>query len=135
VVGSQAIPKICKEMDIFVICTPQKCSIQNYRFTHPSSTLLITVAARPKAWNVFTRSKAGTVGSNPTQGIDVCLRLFCVCVGNGLVMGWSPIQGALLTVLGLRTWNETKRFTDALCSRGSSRRKRDRVQHYLYNTL
>jgi hypothetical protein len=25
-------------------------------------------------------SNAGIVGSNPTQGINACVRLFCVCV-------------------------------------------------------
>jgi hypothetical protein len=39
------------------------------------------------------------------------------CVGSGLATGWSPIQGVLPTVLGLRNWSETKRFTDALCSK------------------
>jgi hypothetical protein len=34
------------------------------------------VAARSKAWTVFARSDAGIVGSNPTQGMDVCI----VCV-------------------------------------------------------
>jgi hypothetical protein len=33
----------------------------------------ITVAARSEAWNVFARSNAGIVGSNPTQGMDVCV--------------------------------------------------------------
>jgi hypothetical protein len=36
------------------------------------------------------------VGSNHTQGMDVCLRLCCVCVvlcvGSGLATGWSPVQ-------------------------------------------
>jgi hypothetical protein len=27
---------------------------------------------------VFARSKTGIVGSNPTRGMDVCVRLFCV---------------------------------------------------------
>jgi hypothetical protein len=36
----------------------------------------ITVAARSKAWTVFFRSNAGLVGSNPIQGMDVCI----VCV-------------------------------------------------------
>jgi hypothetical protein len=35
----------------------------------------ITVAARSKA-----RSEAGILGSNPTEGMDVYLRLFCFCV-------------------------------------------------------
>jgi hypothetical protein len=48
----------------------------------------ITVAARSKARTSFARSNAGIVGSNPTQCMDVCVRLFCVyvvlCVGSGL---------------------------------------------------
>jgi hypothetical protein len=54
----------------------------------------IVVAARCKAWTVFARSDAGIVDSNPTQGMDVCVRLFCVCVvlcvGRGLATAWSP---------------------------------------------
>jgi hypothetical protein len=38
-----------------------------------------TVAARSKAWSVFARSNTVIVSSNPTQSIDVCLLLFCVC--------------------------------------------------------
>jgi hypothetical protein len=38
---------------------------------------------------------AGFVGSNPTPGIDVCVRLFCVCavlcVGSGHVTGKSLV--------------------------------------------
>jgi hypothetical protein len=68
----------------------------------------ITVTARSKEWTVFTRSNAGIVGSNPTQGMDVCVRIFCVCVvlcaGRGLVTGWSPVQGVLPTVYGLWNW-------------------------------
>jgi hypothetical protein len=33
---------------------------------------------------VFARSNAGIVGSNPTQCMDVRLRLFYVFVGSGL---------------------------------------------------
>jgi hypothetical protein len=40
---------------------------------------LIAVAAPSKAWSVFARSNTGIVGSNPTQGMGVCVRLFCVC--------------------------------------------------------
>jgi hypothetical protein len=67
----------------------------------------ITVAAGSKAWTLFARSNAGIVGSNRTQGMDVCVRLFCVCVvlcvGSGLATGWSPVQ-VLPTVYGLRNW-------------------------------
>jgi hypothetical protein len=37
------------------------------------------------------------MGSNLTQGIDICVRLFSVyvvlCVGRGLATGCSPVQG------------------------------------------
>jgi hypothetical protein len=33
----------------------------------------ITVAARSKALTVFARSNIGIVGSNSTQGMDVCV--------------------------------------------------------------
>jgi hypothetical protein len=35
-----------------------------------------TAAAQSKAWTVFARSNTGIVGSNPTWGMDVCVRLF-----------------------------------------------------------
>jgi hypothetical protein len=35
--------------------------------------MLITVAAQSKAWTVFASSNAGIVGSNPTQGVVVCV--------------------------------------------------------------
>jgi hypothetical protein len=48
--------------------------------------MLITMAAWSKAWTVFTRSTTGIMVSNPTRGMDVCVRLFCVnvflCVGK-----------------------------------------------------
>jgi hypothetical protein len=44
------------------------------------------------AWTIFARSNAGIVDSNPTQDMDVCVRLFCVyvvlCLGSGLAKGW-----------------------------------------------
>jgi hypothetical protein len=62
----------------------------------------VTVAARSKAWIVFVHSNTGIVGSNPSQVMDVCVRLFYVCAvlcaGSGLATGWSPIQGVLPTV-------------------------------------
>jgi hypothetical protein len=40
----------------------------------------ITVAARSEAWSVFANSNAGIVGSNPTQGMDVCPCVYSVFV-------------------------------------------------------
>jgi hypothetical protein len=69
-------------------------------------TLPVTVAARSKAWTVFARSNAAIVGSNPTWGMDVCVRLFCVCVvlcvGCGLATVWSPVQGVLPTLYKIK---------------------------------
>jgi hypothetical protein len=67
----------------------------------------IKVAARSMAWTVFALSDTWIMDSNPTWDMDVCVRLFCayavLCAGSGLAMGWSPIQGVLLTVS--RNWN------------------------------
>jgi hypothetical protein len=42
-----------------------------------------------KALTVFARSNPGIMGSNPNQGMDSCVRLFCIsvilCVGSSLV--------------------------------------------------
>jgi hypothetical protein len=40
----------------------------------------ITVAARSKAWTVIARGNAGIVNSNPTQGMNVCVCVYAVCV-------------------------------------------------------
>jgi hypothetical protein len=41
----------------------------------------VTVAVRSKAWTDFARSKAGIVGSNSTEGMDICVFvLSCVQV-------------------------------------------------------
>jgi hypothetical protein len=74
----------------------------------------ITVAARSQAWTVFARSNAGIVGSNPIQSMDVCVRLFCVCVvlraGSGLATGWSPVQGVLPTVYRITKLKKTAKI-------------------------
>jgi hypothetical protein len=49
----------------------------------------VTVSARSGAWTVFAFSNVGVVGSNPTWGMDVCVRLFCVCA----VCKWRPCDG------------------------------------------
>jgi hypothetical protein len=71
-----------------------------------SNCMPMTVAAQ--SWTVFARSNSGIVCSNPTQDMDVCVHLFCVCVvlcvGSGLATGWSPAQGVLPIVCRLRNW-------------------------------
>jgi hypothetical protein len=56
----------------------------------------ITVSALSEAWTIFGRSKTGVVCSKPTGGMNVCVRLLCICVV--LATDWSPAQGVLLTV-------------------------------------
>jgi hypothetical protein len=80
----------------------------------------ITVAERSKAWTVFARSNAGIVGSNLTEGKDVCVRLFCVggvlCVGSGLATGWSLVQGVLPTVSRIKKLKKRPRSNEGLYS-------------------
>jgi hypothetical protein len=66
------------------------------------------VAAWSKAWTLSPRSNARIVGSNLLRGMNVCVRLFCVCAvlcpGRGLASGWSPVQGVNRLYMGLRNW-------------------------------
>jgi hypothetical protein len=39
----------------------------------------VPMAARSKVRTIFDRSKTGIVGSNPAQGMDVCLRFSVLC--------------------------------------------------------
>jgi hypothetical protein len=74
----------------------------------------ITMAALSKAWTVFARSKAGIADSNPSQGMDVCMLLSCVCVvlcvGSGLATGWSPVKRVLLIVYRIKKLKNRPRF-------------------------
>jgi hypothetical protein len=76
------------------------------------------VAAMSKAWTVFARSNTSIVASNPTRGMNVCVRLFCVCVvlcvGSGLATGWSPVQGVLPTVYSIKKLKKRPGFNKGL---------------------
>jgi hypothetical protein len=81
---------------------PQTCCIIQKLYVVPHNELYIfafsmilalseIISLTPGVITVFAHSNARIVGSNPTQGMDVCLRLFCVCVvlcvGSGLATG------------------------------------------------
>jgi hypothetical protein len=72
-------------------------------------SLPITVASCSRAWTVLARSNNGVVGSNLIRGMDVCLRLLCICVvlcvGSGLATGWSPSKESYRLCIGLRNGN------------------------------
>jgi hypothetical protein len=65
----------------------------------------VTVAEWSKAWTVLARLDVGIVDSNPTRGMDVYVYVYLhsmfvlSCVGTGLAMSWSFVQGDLPTVL------------------------------------
>jgi hypothetical protein len=67
-----------------------------------NSSRPIAVAGRSRACTVLARSNAGIMCSNPTQGMDVYVRLFCVYavlyIGSGLAKGQSSVQEVLPTV-------------------------------------
>jgi hypothetical protein len=79
----------------------------------------IMVAARSKAWTVFARSEAGIVGSNPTQGMDVCVRLYRVL---------SCVQ-----VAALRRADPPSKEPNRLCKKIKKLIKRSRPNEGLYS--
>jgi hypothetical protein len=87
----------------FSVKTVKKCMFYKNFVTYNYEPLPITITERSKAWTVFARSNAGVVGSNPTQSMEV-----------------------LPTILGIRNWSETKRFTDSQCPRVRATGKRER---------
>jgi hypothetical protein len=73
----------------------------------------IAVATRSEVLTVLVRSNIGIVGSNPTQGMDVYVLLFYVCVvlcvGSGLATDWSLVQGVLPTVYRIKNLKKRPR--------------------------
>jgi hypothetical protein len=75
--------------------TYRNCKAQDL-LTAVESFTMFPVAARSKVWTAFVRSNAGIMGSKPTRGINVCVRLLCLCVvlcvDSGLATDWTPVQ-------------------------------------------
>jgi hypothetical protein len=75
--------------------------------TRPGNQLIsYAVSSQYKAWPVSASPNAGVVASNPTRGMGVFVRSFCVCVvlrvGSGLAMGWSPSREPCRLCIGSR---------------------------------
>jgi hypothetical protein len=89
-----------------------------YIFHHYVGIKPITVATRSKAWTVFARSNAGIMGSNPTQSMDVFVRLFCISVvlfvGRNHVKGWTRVQGVLPTSYKIKKLKKLPRPNEGL---------------------
>jgi hypothetical protein len=54
--------------------------MHNLKIMRFKSNAVLTTVMIIAGLTVFDCSNTGVVGSNPTRGMDVCLRLFCVCV-------------------------------------------------------
>jgi hypothetical protein len=52
----------------------------------------ITLTALFKARNIFACSNTGIVGSNPTRGMNMCMRLFCMFLLFSLSSGWRYVD-------------------------------------------
>jgi hypothetical protein len=55
----------------------EEIMLHPYYYSNLSAILPVTVAERSETFTVFTRFEAGTVGLNPTQGMDVSC--WCMC--------------------------------------------------------
>jgi hypothetical protein len=93
----------------------------------------ITVVTRSKLWTVLARSNAEIVDSNPTQGMDVSVLLFCVCVvlcaDSGLETGWSPVQGVLPSVCWLEKLKKATKAQQTDCRTIDTRRQISCTKH------
>jgi hypothetical protein len=66
---------VCKD----ILTSHRRTNTRNMLKIKCSNFLMpIPLATLSKAWIIFARSNAWIVGSNPTRGMDVCVRLFCV---------------------------------------------------------
>jgi hypothetical protein len=86
------------------------------------------------AWIICALSNAGIVGSNPTQGMNVCVRLFCICVvpcvGSGLAKGLIPRSRSPTNCINLRNWSD-RSVSRMPYARSGSNRNKDRYNSWL----
>jgi hypothetical protein len=102
---------------------PQPLPYTPFPIHYPPIIPPFTVTARSKAWTVFARSKAGIVGSNPTQRMDVC-----VCVFS--VFALSCVQ-----VVALRRADPSSKEPYRLCKKDCETEEETRAQQRAVDPL
>jgi hypothetical protein len=87
---------VCTTPDYFQITITLNGFISLFRILNISRLKIlitpITVAARSKALTFFAHSNTGIVGSDPSRGMDMCVRLLCFCFP---VWRWRPCDGLI----------------------------------------
>jgi len=90
--------------------------------------LPVPVAARSKAW-VCRRSPAVIMGSNPTEGVDVCLLwVLCFVRYRSVFRADHSSRGVLPTVVRRCVWSRNLVSEEALAHWGLSRQKQTNKQ-------
>jgi hypothetical protein len=83
-------------------------NLPNFILAYIIITWPITVAARCKVWTIFPRSKTRVVCSNPSRGMNVFVRFFCVCVVCVYVAALRradpPFKESYRLCIGVRNW-------------------------------
>jgi hypothetical protein len=74
----------------------------------------IKMATLSTAWTIFARSNTGIVGSNPTQSMDICVRLFFICIVLCVGSCWSSVQGVPPTVYKIKKLKKRPRSNKEL---------------------
>jgi hypothetical protein len=108
----------------FIDSSPNAINIPSW------TSVPMTVVARSKARTVFACSNTWIVSSNPTQGIDVCLLLFCVLsrVGSSLVTGLILHPRSPTDCLRIKKLKWNRAFHGcSMLQNGSNKRKREKV--------
>jgi hypothetical protein len=80
----------------------------------------IMVAARSKAWTVFSRSDVGIVSLNPTEGMDVSI----LCVYSVFVL-------SCVWVAGLRRADQSSKESYRLCKKAHETEEKARPNNGL----
>jgi hypothetical protein len=112
------------------MCTTLVYVLQKYVYCKTDQP--VTATERSKACTVFARSKAGIVGSNPTQGMDVwCVYAFILCLCF-LVFRYKPCDDLTTRSRSPTVCkNDHETEKSALCSKVGARERTDHIITWL----